>query len=43
MEALILLLDMIFMWYLCWRLFRAGEGQEADLGLLGYKKSDKAR
>lgn len=43
MEAVILLLDMIFMWYLCWRLFRGGEGKEADLGVLGYKKSGKAR
>lgn len=41
MEALILLLDMGFMWYLCWRIFRAPHERDADLGVLGYKKSDK--
>lgn len=42
MEALILLFDMGFMWYLCWRLSRGREGREVDLGVLGYKSSDKA-
>ena len=43
MEAIILLLDMGFMWYLCLRLFRMRDEQNADLGLLGYKKSEKTR
>jgi hypothetical protein len=36
MEALILILDMGGVWYLCWRLFRQREREAADLGLLRY-------
>jgi len=42
-EAFILLLDMGFMVYLCWRIFRGGEGEDADLGYLRYGKTKQRR
>jgi hypothetical protein len=40
MEALLLLIDMLLMLYLCWRLFRSGanDSDATDLGLLHYKE-----
>ncbi len=43
MEALILVIDMGIMLYLCWRLFRGRDGREADLGYLRYDKTDTSR
>lgn len=43
MEALILLIDMAVMLYLCWRLFRAPDDRDVDLGFLRYNKSDQER
>lgn len=40
MEALILLLDMLVMTYLCWRLFKKRPDSE-DLGFLSYKSKPK--
>ncbi|ADU98516.1 hypothetical protein [Alicycliphilus denitrificans] len=40
MEALILVIDMGFMLYLCWRVFRSRDGQDIDLGFLRYDKTD---
>lgn len=40
MEALLLLIDMLLMLYVCWRLFRSGADAPGatDLGLLHYKE-----
>lgn len=38
MEAIILVLDMGVMLYLCWRIYRWKDGQEPDLGFLSYDK-----
>lgn len=43
MEALILLIDMGVMLYLCWRLFRGKSGKNADLGFLRYDENDRRR
>lgn len=45
MEALILVLDMAVMAYLCWRLFKAGSGNTKpdDLGLLSYRDDEDGR
>lgn len=43
MEALILLIDMGVMFYLCWRLFRGKDGKDVDLGFLRYEKTDPPR
>ncbi len=43
MEALILVIDMGVMLYLCWRIFRGGEGQDTDLGYLRYDKPKQRR
>lgn len=43
MEALILVLDMGVMLYLCWRLFRGPDDQDVDLGYLRYDKTDPRR
>jgi hypothetical protein len=45
MEALILLADMAVMTYLCWRVFKAGTGNNKpdDLGLLSYRKDKDGR
>ncbi len=40
MEALILVIDMGFMLYLCWRIFRGRDNRDIDLGVLDYDKSD---
>ncbi|MBH2042323.1 MAG: hypothetical protein I8H87_02050 [Comamonadaceae bacterium] len=40
MEALILLIDMLVMAYLCWRLFKNRPDSE-DLGFLSYKSNPK--
>jgi len=42
-EALILVIDMGAMLYLCWRLFKAGGKGEADLGFLRFDESDRQR
>lgn len=42
MEALILLLDMLVMAYLCWRLFKNRPDVE-DLGFLTYKSKLKEK
>jgi hypothetical protein len=42
-EALILVIDMGVMLYLCWRVFK-GQGREAtDLGLLRFEKTERPR
>lgn len=45
MEAVILLVDMVVMTYLCWRMFKAGSGTDKpdDLGLLSYRDDKDAR
>ncbi|MGD9773058.1 hypothetical protein [Diaphorobacter sp.] len=40
MEALILLIDMCVMLYLCWRLFRGRDEADIDLGFFRYDKPD---
>jgi hypothetical protein len=40
-EAIILLLDMGVMLYLCWRIYRWKDGQEPDLGFLSYEKTNE--
>jgi len=43
MEALILVIDMGVMLYLCWRLFRARDDRDVDFGFLRYDKNDKRK
>ena len=43
MEAIILVLDMGVMLYLCWRIFRSGNMEDADLGFLRYDKNNERR
>ncbi|MHA7601874.1 hypothetical protein ACX12L_18265 [Alicycliphilus sp. T452] len=43
MEALILVIDMGVMLYLCWRLFRGRGDREVDLGYLRHDKTDTSR
>ncbi len=43
MEALILVIDMGVMLYLCWRLFLARDDRDVDLGFLQYGKNDQQR
>ena len=40
MEALILLIDMGVMLYLCWRLFKGEDKAGTDLGFLRFDKHD---
>lgn len=39
-EAIILLIDMGAMLYLCWRLFLGRNNREIDFGYLRYEKTD---
>lgn len=41
MEAIILLFDMCVMLYLCWRIFRLRNTEDADLGFLRYDKNNE--
>lgn len=43
MEALILLIDMGVMLYLCWRLFKGEDKAGIDLGFLRFDKHDGQR
>lgn len=43
MEAIILVLDMGVMLYLCWRIYRWKDGQPPDLGFLRYDSNDEKR
>ena len=44
MEAVILLVDMLAMVYLCWRIFKAGNSipPKDDLGMLSYRPEKDA-
>lgn len=43
MEAIILVIDMGVMLYLCWRLFRGRRERNIDLGFLRYDDVDSHR
>ena len=43
MEALILLIDMGVMLYLCWRLFKCEDKADTDLGFLRFDQHDGQR
>lgn len=43
MEAIILVIDMGVMLYLCWRLFKGEDKVDTDLGFLRYDKHDGQR
>ena len=43
MEAIILVIDMVVMLYLCWRLFRGQREKNNDLGFLRYDDTDRQR
>lgn len=43
MEAIILMIDMSIMLYLCWRIFRTRDDGDADLGFLRYDKKNQDR
>ena len=43
MEAIILVIDMGAILYLCWRLFRGQREKNTDLGFLRYDDADRQR
>ncbi|GAO26544.1 hypothetical protein [Hydrogenophaga sp.] len=43
MEALILVIDMGVMLYLCWRVFKGQGRADTDLGLLRFQETERRR